>query len=124
MPSKSTVTIAYVIYALHLFSAVTGLLSPALIITAFLTGWPSIIAVLLSYWKREDARGTYLESHFTWVLKTFWVALFLLVASMLLFITVVGLPLAVIVLLGTGIWVLYRLAKGFLALVDEKPLVI
>jgi uncharacterized membrane protein len=52
------VTLAHVIYGLHAFSALTGLLSPAMIVTAFLTGWPSIIAVILNYVKRSDVQGT------------------------------------------------------------------
>ena len=39
---------------------------------AFLTGWPSIIAVILNYVKRGDVRGTWLESHFRWQIRTFW----------------------------------------------------
>jgi hypothetical protein len=46
-----------VIYGLHAFSALTGLLSPAMIVTAFLSGWPSIIAVILNYVKRAEVRG-------------------------------------------------------------------
>jgi len=60
-PNTSLVSLAYIIYGLHGFSALTGVLTPALVVTAFLTDWPSIIAVILSYAKRSDAEGTYLE---------------------------------------------------------------
>ena len=66
MPSANMVQLTYLIYGLHLFSAVNGVLTSAFIVTAFLSGWPSIIAVLLNYIKREDMRGTYLDSHFRW----------------------------------------------------------
>ena len=59
VPREGLVTLAHVIYALHAFSAVTGIASSALVVTAFLTGWPSIIAVILNYVKRSEVRGTW-----------------------------------------------------------------
>ena len=75
VPREGLVTLAHVIYALHAFSAVTGMLSPAFVVTAFVTGWPSIIAVILNYVKRSEVRGTWLDSHFSWQIRTFWFAL-------------------------------------------------
>jgi hypothetical protein len=51
-PRETLITLAHVIYALRAFSALTGLVSSVLVLTAFLTGWPSIIAVVLNYAKR------------------------------------------------------------------------
>ena len=118
----SLLTVAHVMYGLHAFSAFTGLISTAFVVTAFLTGWPSIIAVIINYVKRGDARGTWLESHFSWQLRTFWYALFWLILAGLLFMTVIGLPAAILLILGTGIWVLYRIGRGWLALLDRKTL--
>ena len=120
-PREGLVTLAHVMYALHAFSAVTGLLTPALIVTAFLTGWPSIIAVIINYVKRSDVRGTWLDSHFIWQLRTFWFALLWLVLGWLVFLTVLGIPFAVVIWLATGLWVLYRLIRGWLALMDRRP---
>jgi uncharacterized membrane protein len=111
-----------VIYGLHAFSALTGLLSPAMIVTAFLTGWPSIIAVILNYVKRSEVRGTWLDSHFSWQIRTFWYALAWLAVGGLLFVTVVGIPVAVVLWFGTGIWVLYRIIRGWLALSSQGAL--
>src|ERR1043166_9914914 len=72
---SSLVTWTQVIYALHAFSLLTGILGAATIVGAFLTGWPSIIAVILNYVKRSEARGTWLESHFRWQIRTFWLGL-------------------------------------------------
>jgi len=121
-PRQGLVTLAHVIYALHGFSALTGMLSPALIVTAFLTGWPSIIAVILNYVKRAEVRGTWLDSHFSWQLRTFWFALLWLAVGGVLFATVIGIPFAVVLWLGTGIWVLYRIIRGWLALSSAKEL--
>jgi uncharacterized membrane protein len=122
VPREGLVTLAHVIYGLHAFSALTGLLSPALIVTAFLSGWPSIIAVILNYVKRSDVRGTWLDTHFSWQIRTFWYALLWLVVGGILFVTVVGIPFAVALWFGTGIWVLYRIIRGWMALASQRVL--
>ena len=122
VPREGLVTLAHVIYGLHAFSAVTGLLSPAMVVTAFLTGWPSIIAVILNYLKRSEVRGTWLDSHFSWQIRTFWFALLWLVVGAILFITLVGIPVAVALWFATGIWVLYRIIRGWLALNSRRPM--
>jgi uncharacterized membrane protein len=122
VPRQGLVTLAHVIYGLHAFSAVTGLLSSALIVTAFLSGWPSIIAVILNYVKRSDVRGTWLDSHFSWQIRTFWYALLWLAVGGILFITLVGIPFAIVLWVGTGLWVLYRIIRGWLALSSQKAM--
>ena len=122
MPRQGLVTLAHVIYALHAFSALTGLLSPAMVVTAFLTGWPSIIAVILNYVKRSEVRGTWLDSHFSWQIRTFWLALLWLAIGAVAFVTVIGIPVAFVLWFATGIWVLYRIIRGWLALSSEKQL--
>jgi uncharacterized membrane protein len=121
VPREGLVTLAHVIYGLHAFSAVTGLLSPAMIVTAFLTGWPSIIAVILNYVKRSEVRGTWLDSHFSWQIRTFWFAALWLGIGAVLFVTLVGIPVAVVLWFATGIWVLYRIIRGWLALTSQRP---
>jgi uncharacterized membrane protein len=108
-----------VIYALHAFTVITGILSPAFILTAFLTGWPSILAVILNYLKRGEASGTYLESHFRWQIRTFWFALLWVAIAWLLIFTLLGIPFAAAIFIIVGLWVLYRIARGWLRLVDR-----
>ena len=122
VPREGLVTLTHVIYGLHAFSAVTGLLSSALIVTAFLSGWPSIIAVILNYVKRSDVRGTWLDSHFSWQIRTFWFALLWLVVGGVLFITLIGIPIAFVLWFATGIWVLYRIVRGWMALNAQRTL--
>jgi uncharacterized membrane protein len=122
VPRESLITLTHVIYGLHAFSAFTGLLSPALVLTAFLTGWPSIIAVILNYAKRSEVRGTFLDSHFGWQIRTFWYALLWLLVGGVAFVTVIGILVAVIVWVLTGLWVLYRIARGWMTLSAEKPM--
>jgi len=112
-------------YALHAASALIGMLTSAFIAVAFLFGVPSIIAVVMNYLRRDDARGTWLESHFSWQLRTFWFALFWVVLifllSLPLFLVLVGFltfPVGIIIV---GIWVIYRVARGWLKLKDGRP---
>jgi uncharacterized membrane protein len=121
-PDDSLVTLAHVMYGLHAFSALAGLTSAAFVVTAFLTGWPSIIAVILNYVKRSDTRGTWLDSHFGWQIRTFWFALLWLVIAGLLAVTVIGIPAAIVLMLGTGLWVGYRIVRGWLALLNNQAM--
>jgi uncharacterized membrane protein len=120
-PPETLARLTHLIYGLHAFSALMGVVSSAAIVTAFLTGWPSILAVILNYVKRSEVRGTYLESHFSWQIRTFWWALFWLVLALALAVTIIGIPLAFLVVIGTGLWVLYRILRGWLALTEARP---
>jgi uncharacterized membrane protein len=122
VPHEGLVTLAHVIYALHAFSALTGLATAAFVVTAFLTGWPSIIAVILNYVKRSEVRGTWLDSHFSWQIRTFWFALLWVLVAAILFVTLVGIPFAWAIWVITGIWVLYRIIRGWLALASHKAM--
>ena len=112
--------IVFVIYLLHFFSALTGLLTPAFIVTAFLTGWPSIIAVIMSYFWRNDADGTYLESHFSWLIRTFWFTVLWLIVAWFFIVTIIGMVIGIPMLLAVGIWVMYRLLKGVFAMNSRR----
>ena len=123
-PSQNLIKLTHVMYALHAFSALMGILTPALIVTSFLSGWPSIIAVIINYVKRDEVRGTWLDSHFSWQLRTFWYALLWLFVIFLLVITLVGIVLAIPVGLAVGIWIVYRIIRGWMALGQGKALVL
>jgi len=123
-PPRSLVTLTHVIYGLHAFSLLTGIVGAATIVGAFLTGWPSIIAAILNYVKRSEARGTWLESHFRWQIRTFWFGL-LWVALCLLFVVAtlgIGLLVAWFPLAVVGVWFVYRVVRGWLALLEHRPM--
>jgi uncharacterized membrane protein len=112
------------IYALHAFSLLIGIVGTATIVGAFLVGWPSLIAVALNYVKRGDVRGTWLESHFRWQIRTFWFGL-LWVSLCVLFIIVtlgIGILLAWLPLALVGLWFIYRIARGWMALRGRRPM--
>jgi len=112
----------HVIYGLHAFSVIVGAITPAFIVTAFLLGWPSIIAVILNYVKKSEAAGTFLESHFRWQIRTFWFAVLWCTVGLVLWVTLIGIPVALGIWVVTGIWVSYRVIRGWFALAKEKPL--
>jgi uncharacterized membrane protein len=115
--------LTHAIYALHAASLVTGIVGAATVVFAFLTGWPSIIAVILNYVYRSEVRGTWLESHFRWQIRTFWFGL-LWVALCGVFVVLtlgIGLLIAWIPLVFVGLWFIYRIARGWLRLVDGRP---
>jgi len=123
-PTESLVTLTHVIYGLHALSLVTGIIGAATVVGAFLTGWPSIIAVILNYVKRSEARGAWLESHFRWQIRTFWFGL-LWVALCLVFVVVtlgIGILIAWLPLGVVGLWFIYRVARGWLRLKDRRPM--
>ena len=123
-PRRSLITLTHVIYALHAASLVTGIVGAATIVFAFLTGWPSIIAVILNYAKRSDVRGTWLESHFRWQIRTFWFgALWVAVCGLFIVLTLgIGIFIAWAPLAVVGFWFIYRIARGWLALLDRRPM--
>jgi uncharacterized membrane protein len=118
----SLINVAQLVYALHSLSLLIGILTAATILGAFVFGLPSIIAVVINYLKRDQAQGTFLESHFRWQIRTFWFALLWLVVGAMLFATFVGIPLALGVWFATGIWAIYRIVRGWLALRDRRPM--
>ena len=121
---RSLTNWAQLIYALHALSLLTGIFTVASVVGAFLTGWPSIIAVILNYIKRADARGTWVESHFTWQIRTFWWGLLwvclcfgFVVMTLGIGIIIAWLPLGIVAL-----WFIYRVARGWMALNDRRPI--
>jgi uncharacterized membrane protein len=119
-PDRSLVTISHVTYALHATGLAIGAFGAATVVGSFLFAWPSIIAVILNYVKRGEARGTWLESHFTWQIRTFWFALLwtciVALVGAVLAIVLVGIAIWVVGLFVLGVWAIYRIARGWLAL--------
>ncbi len=112
------------IYLLHALSLLTGIVGAATVVGAFLTGWPSIIAVILNYVKRSEVRGTWLESHFRWQIRTFWFGLLWVSLCILCIVLTLGIGIIVAWLpLGiVSLWFVYRVARGWLALRDGRPM--
>jgi len=119
-PAPSLVNVTHIVYALHALSLLIGITTAATIIGAFVFGMPSIVAVIINYLKRGEARGTFIESHFRWQIRTFWFGLLWCLSGGFLFVTFIGIPLAMVVFIAAGLWVIYRIARGWLALQDRR----
>ena len=120
----SLVSYVHVMYALHALAALIGVTSSFTVVGQFVFGLPSIIAVIMNFVRRDEARGTWLESHFSWQLTTFWYALLwgalIWVFSLILMLVLVGfltLPLGILLI---GLWIIYRVVRGWLALKDGR----
>lgn len=111
---------AHVMYGLHALSAFSGIMTSASIVGAFIFGWPSIIAIVVNYATRGNVRGTWLDTHWRWQLRSFWFAALWLAVAGLLAATLIGIPAAFMVIVVTGVWVLYRVIRGWLALLDRR----
>lgn len=120
----SLVTWTKVVYALHAFSLLTGIIGTATVVGAFLTGWPSIIAVVLNYVKRSEARGTWLDSHFRWQIRTFWFGLLWIFLCGAFIVSTLGIGLLFVWLPITlvGLWFVYRIVRGWVTLADRRPM--
>ena len=101
-------TVAHIMYIMHAISPFTL--------------WTlSLIAIIVGALTRDSVRGTYLESHYSWLAQTFWWGLlWLVIATVAFTITVVGIVLLFIPWTILTIWYLYRVIRGWLRLNDGK----
>lgn len=124
--SQEMITYTNVIYALHAVSVVLGLATSATVVGSFIFGIPSIVAVIMNYARMSAVRGTFLESHFRWQIRTFWFAVLwmLIVAavSAVLVLVLIGFATWFIGVALVGLWVIYRVARGWLALRDRRTM--
>jgi len=101
---------------------VVGVSGAASIAGAFVFGVPSLLAVVLNWIKRGEVAGTWLDSHYRWQIRTFWFTLLWLLVYGLLIVTIIGIPVAWLLIVVLGIWVAYRVIRGWLALADQRPI--
>ena len=94
-------------YAVYILQA----LSFVILITA-------LLGIIINYVKDEDVDGTWLQSHFIWQKNTFWYGLLWIVLGVMTTFLLVGYAVLGIVM----IWLIYRIARGWIYLVDGKEL--
>lgn len=121
-PPASVLRIAHLVYALHTLAILLGVGGAATVIGSFVGSVPSIVAVILNYLNRGAARGTWLETHYRWQIRTFWFALLWLIVAVLLILTFIGVPVGIGVLIAVTLWLVYRIARGWLRLEDGKSM--
>jgi uncharacterized membrane protein len=102
--------LARILYALHGASFLFSL------------GMLSFIPLIFNYVKRPDTDDSLVYSHHTWMIRSFWIYVMLMTTGFLLFITIVGIPLAWLVWCGAWLWKAYRLIRGFIDLNTGRPM--
>lgn len=124
-PSPALISMTLVIYALFGVAAVAGLASSGFPLIAPLMGIVGIIAIILAYVKRGDAAGTWLASHYRWLIRTFWFSLLLGIVGAVIFVVfaiiLIGLVVGYAIWVATTIWVLYRLIRGYVHFNASQP---
>ena len=124
--NRGLVEYTHWIYGLHALSVLIGLISAHTVVGLFLCSPPSIIAVIMNYARRSETHGTWLESHFRWQIRTFWFAwLWVILTSLVsipMMLVLIGFVFLIIGLGLTGLWVIYRVARGWLALREGRPM--
>jgi len=98
---------AIITYVLHLFGAVLAL--------------PSILGLIMNYVLRDNALPA-TRSHHDWMIRTFWWTLGWTVLSILLWVTVILIPLAWLLGVGIWLWWMYRHIRGLIRLADHQPM--
>jgi uncharacterized membrane protein len=121
-PPPSVLAVANLVYALHSFAIIVGIVGSVTVVGSFVGSLPSIVAVLINYLKRGDARGTWAESHYRWQIRTFWCALLWAIVGWVLIFTVIGVVIGIPILIALTLWLIYRIARGWLRLQDKRPM--
>lgn len=124
-PSASLMSTTLLIYALYGIAAVAGLISSGFPLIAPFFGVLGIVAVIIAYVKRTDAAGTWLASHYSWLIRTFWFSMLWAVLGMMVLVTLglilIGIPIAFAIWIAATIWVIYRLVRGYTLFKESKP---
>ncbi|MGA2862301.1 MAG: DUF4870 family protein [Steroidobacteraceae bacterium] len=126
-PQRGLIEYTHWIYALHSLSVLSALFTTRAVALRFVFGLPSIIAVIMNYARRSETRGTWLESHFRWQIRTFWYAWLWILVSL-----IIAMPLVLLAGLGflvgllglglVGLWVIYRIVRGWISLRDGRAM--
>lgn len=113
-------------YALFAIAAIVAMASSGLPLVAPLTGILGIVAVIICYVKRGDAAGTWVASHFSWLIRTFWWSLLWAIVGWLVLLTLglilIGIPIAFAIWFVAGLWVIYRVVRGYLLFKDSRAI--
>jgi uncharacterized membrane protein len=94
------------------------LIAHILMAAGLVTGLSPIASVIMAYIKKDEVRGTYLESHAKWIIDTFWWSLALGVIGVITSFIFIG----IFVLIGAGIWYIYRIIMGIVRISERKPI--
>jgi len=120
--AEPPVTAALLVYVLFALAAIAQLASSGVAAPLPLLGIVGIVAVIIAYVKRDEAAATWVASHLRWLIRTFWWSILWSAIGFVLFITLLGIPIALAIWAVTSIWVLYRVVRGYLLFKDNRPI--
>jgi uncharacterized membrane protein len=116
------VSAALLAYALFGTAAVVALVSSGFPVAVPLMGIVGVVGLIVAYVKRGDAQGTWVASHFAWLIRTFWYSLLWGAIGAAFAITIIGLIVAIPIWVVASIWVIYRVIRGYLLFKESKPI--
>lgn len=124
--ANAPVSAILAVYVLFAIAAIVGVAGHGMAVGAPLLTILGIVAVIIAYVKRDEAKGTWLASHVTWLIRTFWWSFLWNVIGMCVLFTLglilIGIPIAYAIWIATTIWVIYRLVRGYLYFKDSQPI--
>jgi len=106
--AQALVTLSHAVYALQAIGVFTL--------------FTLIVGVIMDYVKRDDAAGTFLASHFRWRIRTFWFFLLWETIGVMTYFILIGFVIGWLVFASAHLWLMYRVIKGWLYLLDRKPM--
>ncbi len=125
-PSASLMSTTLLIYTLYGIAAIAGLISSGFPLIAPFFGVLGIVAVIIAYVKRTDAAGTWLASHYRWLIRTFWFSMLWAALGMLILVMLglilIGIPIAFGIWFAATIWIVYRIVRGYILFKEGKPI--
>ena len=112
-PQAALIQYTHWVYAMYALSLITGV--------------AMIVALIMNYLRQAETRGTWLETHFRWQIRTFWFSLLWIivssiVAAPLLLLFGIGFVLGLFGFALVGLWFIYRIARGWLTLRELRPM--
>jgi uncharacterized membrane protein len=120
------ITATLVVYALYAIAAIGGVISSGIVVFAPLVAIAGIVGIVIAYVKRDEARGTWVESHLDWLIATFWWSLLWSVVvgviGGILLLVLIGFVILPVGLAIVSVWVIYRVVRGYLAFNKSEPL--
>ncbi|MEO8486690.1 MAG: hypothetical protein ABI585_10170 [Betaproteobacteria bacterium] len=123
--TQSTITAALIVYALFAVAAIGGVISSGIVVFAPLVAIAGVVGVIVAYVKRAEAQGTWVATHYDWLIATFWWSLLwsvvIGVVGLVLVLVLIGLVILPVGLAAVSIWVIYRVVRGYLAFKDSQP---
>jgi uncharacterized membrane protein len=125
-PSASLISTTLLIYALYGIAAIAGLVSSGFPLIAPFFGVLGIVAIIIAYVKRSETAGTWLASHYRWLIRTFWFSMLWALLGWLVLITLglilIGIPIAFGIWIAATVWVIYRVVRGYILFKESKAI--